>query len=81
LEERWAPLLVTPVGNVVVNGLLALLDLLTVGTAIATWLAGQAVAMLMLVWYAARREVGLGRPDVGLMLRTLAFGLKRTPGG
>src|SRR6266700_566456 len=34
--------LVGPLGNVAVNGLFALLGVLTVGTAVGTWLAGQA---------------------------------------
>jgi O-antigen/teichoic acid export membrane protein len=72
--------LVTPVANIGVNGLLALLGLLTVGTAVATWLAGQAAGTLILVWYVARRTVGFGRPDVGLMARALRFGLKTHAG-
>jgi O-antigen/teichoic acid export membrane protein len=73
-------LLVPAVGNVAVNGLFALLGILTVGTAIATWLGGQAAATLILVWYAARRVVGFGRPDIALMGRALAFGLKAHAG-
>lgn len=72
--------LIVPAVNVGVNGLLALLGLLTVGTAVATWLAGQAVGALILVWYIARRLVGFGRPDVGLMARALRFGLKTHAG-
>jgi O-antigen/teichoic acid export membrane protein len=72
--------LVTPVGNVAVNGLFALLGLLTVGTAVATWLAGQAAGTVILVWYAARRTAGFGRPDLRLMRRALAFGLKTHAG-
>ena len=73
-------LLVTPIGNVVVNGVLALLGLLTVGTAIATWLGGQAAATLILVWYTARRVAGFGRPNLPLMGRALVFGLKAHAG-
>jgi O-antigen/teichoic acid export membrane protein len=72
--------LVTPLGNVIVNAVLALLGLLTVGTAVATWLGGQAAATLILVWYVARRSVGFGRPDLRLMRRALAFGLKTHAG-
>jgi O-antigen/teichoic acid export membrane protein len=72
--------LVTPLANVIVNGLLALLGMLTVGTAIATWLAGQAAGTLILVWYVARRLVGFGRPDLRLMARALGFGLKTHAG-
>jgi O-antigen/teichoic acid export membrane protein len=73
-------LLVTPVSNVLVNGALAVTGGLTVGTAIAAWLGGQTVATLLLVWYAARRLAGFGRPNLGLMERTLAFGLKAHAG-
>jgi O-antigen/teichoic acid export membrane protein len=69
-------LLVTPVGNVAVNGVLALLGLLSVGAAIGTWLGGQAAATLILAWYTARRLPGFGRPDLHLMGRALSFGLK-----
>jgi O-antigen/teichoic acid export membrane protein len=69
-------LLITPVANVAVNGALALFGVLTVGAAIGTWLAGQAAATLLLVWYAARRMTGFGRPDLRLMGSALAFGLK-----
>jgi O-antigen/teichoic acid export membrane protein len=72
--------LVGPFGNVAVNGLLALLGLLTVGTAVATWLAGQAAGTIILVWSAARRTAGFGRPDLSLMRRALAFGLKTHAG-
>ncbi len=68
--------LITPVANVTVNTLLAALGVLTVGTAFMTWLAGQAVATLLLGWYVARRQAGFGRPDLRLMRRTLSFGVK-----
>jgi O-antigen/teichoic acid export membrane protein len=73
-------MLVTPVLNVSVNALLALLGVLSVGTAIGTWLAGQAVATLILMWYVSRRLLGFGRPDLRLMWRALAFGLKTHAG-
>jgi O-antigen/teichoic acid export membrane protein len=72
--------LVGPFGNVAVNGLFAFLGLLTVGTAVGTWLAGQAAGTVILVWYAARRTAGFGRPDVHLMRGALAFGLKTHAG-
>jgi O-antigen/teichoic acid export membrane protein len=72
--------LVSPVANVGINGLLALLGVLTVGTAVATWLAGQAAGTLILTWYVVRRAVGFGRPDIRLMARTLRFGLKTHAG-
>jgi O-antigen/teichoic acid export membrane protein len=73
-------MLVTPVLNVSVNALLALLGVLSVGTAIGTWLAGQAAAVLILMWYVSRRLLGFGRPDLRLMWRALAFGLKTHAG-
>jgi O-antigen/teichoic acid export membrane protein len=72
--------LVIPIANVGVNGLFALLGLLTVGTAVVTWLAAQAAGTLILAWYVARRLVGFGRPDPRLMARTLKFGLKTHAG-
>jgi O-antigen/teichoic acid export membrane protein len=73
-------LLVTPLGNVLANGVLALVGLLTVTTAVITWLAGQAISTLILVWYVAGRLAGFGAPDFRLMRRTLAFGLKTHAG-
>jgi O-antigen/teichoic acid export membrane protein len=72
--------LVSPVTNVGVNGLLALLGLITVGTAVATWLAGQAAGTLIYVWYVSRRLAGFGHPDPRLMARELRFGLKTHAG-
>lgn len=68
--------LATPVLNVVVNGLFALLGILTVGTAVTTWIAGQVLGTLILVWWVARRMGGFGPPSVALMRTTLGFGLK-----
>jgi O-antigen/teichoic acid export membrane protein len=72
--------LVTPVANLSINSLLAVLGVLTVGTAVMTWLAGQAIATLILAWYVARRQAGFGWPDFRLMRRTLAFGAKTHAG-
>jgi O-antigen/teichoic acid export membrane protein len=73
-------LLVTPLGNVVANGILAFLGLLTLTTAVVAWLAGQAISTIILVWYVARRLAGFGLPDLRLMRRTLGFGLKTHAG-
>lgn len=67
---------ITPLANVTVNGLLAALGLLSVGTAVATWVVGQTLATIVLVWYVARRLAGFGAPDLALARRTLSFGLK-----
>jgi len=75
-----AAALVTPVANLAVNGLLAALGLLTVATAVGTWLAGQTIGAAMLGWYVARRAGGFGRPDARLAKRTLGFGLKSHAG-
>jgi O-antigen/teichoic acid export membrane protein len=66
--------------NTGVNGLFAALGMLTVGTAVGVWLAGQTVAAAMLAWYVARRLAGFGRPDLGLARRMLAFGAKAHAG-
>lgn len=68
--------LIGPVANVVVNGGLALLGVLSVATALATWIAGQVAGVLLLVWYVQRRLAGFGRPNRELAGRTLTFGLK-----
>jgi len=60
--------------NVGVNGTLALLGQLTVGLAVGTWIAGQTIATVMMVWYLARRSRGFGRPNMALVRRTLSFG-------
>jgi O-antigen/teichoic acid export membrane protein len=66
--------------NAGVNGLFAALGVLTIGTAVAVWLAGQTVAAAILAWYVARRLAGFGRPDARLARRTLAFGAKAHAG-
>jgi O-antigen/teichoic acid export membrane protein len=68
--------LLGPLANVVVNALLAALGQLSVGTAIGTWIAGQLLGALLLVWHVARGLAGFGRPDLRLARRTIAFGLK-----
>jgi O-antigen/teichoic acid export membrane protein len=74
-----AAALITPVGNLVVNGLLAALGLLTVATAVLTWLGGQVIGAAVLAWYVAKRS-GFGRPDARLAKRSLRFGLKSHAG-
>src|SRR5438128_849425 len=72
--------LLAPVVNVTVNGALAAAGVLTVGTAVGTWLGGQTLATLVMAWYVARRSAGFGRPDAGLARRSLAFGVKAHAG-
>jgi O-antigen/teichoic acid export membrane protein len=64
------------ISNVGVNGLLAVFGVLSVGTAVATWIAGQALATIVLLVYVQRRLAGFGRPDARLLGRSLSFGLK-----
>lgn len=68
--------LLAPVTNVMVNGLLAALGAITVGTAFGTWVAGQALGTALLAWYVARRLAGFGRPNPSLARRMVGFGLK-----
>ena len=67
---------VTPLANLVTNGVLALVGVLSVGTAIGAWVGGQTLFTLILVFYVSRRLAGFGRPDLGLAGRALSFGLK-----
>ncbi len=68
--------LVTPVANVIVNGTLAVSGLLTVETAVATWIGGMTVGTFVMAWAVLRRLGGFARPDPGLARQMLTFGLK-----
>jgi O-antigen/teichoic acid export membrane protein len=68
--------LLSPVTGVVVNGALALAGVLTVGSAIATWIAGQALGVVVLAVVVVRRGSGFGRPDAALARRMLSFGAR-----
>ena len=72
--------LLAPITNVTVNGLLAGLGVLSVGTAVGTWVIGQSLATALLVWTVSRRLAGFGRPDLALARRSLGFGVKAHPG-
>ena len=72
--------LITPVANVGMNGLLAAFGVLSVGTAVATWIAGQTLATLLLLAHVRRKLAGFGRPDLRLAKRTLGFGVKSHAG-
>jgi O-antigen/teichoic acid export membrane protein len=71
-----AAYLLAPLMNVVVNGLFAVLGVLSVRSAVLVWLAGQALEVVILAWYLQRRLAGFGRPDVALARRVLGFGLR-----
>jgi O-antigen/teichoic acid export membrane protein len=68
--------LITPATNVLVNGLLALLGLLTVESAVITWVGGMTLCTLLMAWAVARRHGGFGAPDRALARRMLSFGIK-----
>lgn len=62
--------------NVTVNGLLALAGVLSVAAAVSTWLAGQVLAMGLLMVHVARRSSGFGRPSATLARDALTFGVR-----
>ena len=68
--------LAPPVLSLVLNAALAAAGALTVGTALAAWLAGWAASVLLLVVYVERDLAGFGRPDPELARRTIGFGAK-----
>ncbi len=72
--------LLAPALNVVGNGLFYAFGILSVGTAVGWWLAGQTLETVLLAWYVQRRLAGFGRPDLALARRALAFGARAHPG-
>jgi O-antigen/teichoic acid export membrane protein len=72
--------LITPVANVAVNGLLAVVGLLSVATAVATWIGGQVLGTAVLLWYISSHLAGFGRPDLRLAKQSLWFGVKAHSG-
>ena len=62
--------------NVGINLPLALAGKLTVASAVATWLVGQAIGTILMARHVMRHSEGFGRPDFALMRRTLGFGAK-----
>ena len=62
--------------SVLANGILVALDVITVETALATWVVAQGLGTLVLVWYVDRRLAGFGRPDFRLIRRATGFGIK-----
>ena len=72
--------LIGPLTNAIGNGLLATFDVLSVGRALAVWITGQGLGMLILLWFALRRLDGFGRPDRALARRMLSFGVKAHAG-
>jgi O-antigen/teichoic acid export membrane protein len=72
--------LLAPVLNVVVNTALIVTGLITVETALITWIAGQLIATGMLLRHVHRRLAGFGAPSARLARGTLGFGLKAHAG-
>jgi len=68
--------LLTPLVNVVVNGVLALTGALTVGLALSSWIAGQLLTTIVLAVAVARTLGGYGRPSAALAREVLTFGVK-----
>lgn len=62
--------------NLVGNAAFASVGALTVTTAACTWIVGQFLATLVLVWHVSARLAGFGRPDAALARRSLVFGVK-----
>src|SRR5215208_3395499 len=66
--------LLAPSTSLALNAALAAFGLLTVGTAVIVWIAGQVAATALLAWHAVRRLEGVPRPDVPLARQMLSFG-------
>jgi O-antigen/teichoic acid export membrane protein len=66
--------LLAPSTSLALNGALAAFGLLTVGSAVAVWIAGQIAATALLAWHAVRGLERVPRPDVPLARRMLSFG-------
>ncbi|MGI9658217.1 MAG: oligosaccharide flippase family protein [Gaiellaceae bacterium] len=64
-----------PLTTVVANGVMALLGELTVTTAIAAWVGGQALSVAILVGYVAL-HAGFGRPSFAVGREAVSFGAK-----
>jgi O-antigen/teichoic acid export membrane protein len=68
--------LMQPVVNVLANGALAAVHRLTVGRAVVSWELGQALTVVVLVWYVLTRGSGFGAPDLAMARESVKFGLK-----
>jgi O-antigen/teichoic acid export membrane protein len=73
--ENLASIL-TPVAILAANGALAAAGALTVGRAVAAWVAGIALGSALRLWYVGHRMAGFGRPSAALARRMVGFGLK-----
>jgi len=75
-----AATVMAPSLNVLVNGLLIATGLITVATALITWIVGQLIATGLLLGYVHRRLAGFGAPSPQLARGALGFGLKAHAG-
>ncbi len=73
--------LVTPTGNVLINGAFAIVGVLTVGSALAAWVGGQTLATILLYWHTRHRLSGFDRPRRGMARELASFGVKAHPSG
>jgi O-antigen/teichoic acid export membrane protein len=73
-------LLLTPVTNIVANGVLFGLGLLTVRIAVISWVLGQVLGTALLAWYVRNRLTGFGRPEARLARGMVGFGIKTHAG-
>jgi O-antigen/teichoic acid export membrane protein len=84
VEYRFAVsnlvLLLGPIGNAATNGILAATGHLSVRGAVIAWAAGQALGLVLLLWYVHRRLAGFGRPDWRLARGMVGFGVKTHAG-
>ena len=69
-------MLALPATNLLANGALAATGVLTVTTAVVSWVAGQLISTLVLAVGVSRRLDGFGRFDPQLARRMLRFGIK-----
>jgi O-antigen/teichoic acid export membrane protein len=68
--------LVTPIAILAINAVLALLDRLTVTSAVTAWIVGAALGTLLRAWFVGRGLSGFGRPDVAVARESIGFGIK-----
>jgi O-antigen/teichoic acid export membrane protein len=79
-RQTNAAWLLVPVTTCAVNAVLALAGVLTVGAAAGAWIAGQALATIVLWRALPTTGRGVGRPDAALGREMLSFGMKAQAG-